>query len=66
MGEVMRRYWFPVATVPELDEDPIDVVRDPARNTPMIEIPRESRAFYVAGSFIDSTAELVPTAQRGL
>ena len=50
----------------EHGEDPIGVVRDLASNTPMIEIPREGRAFYVAGGYVDSTAELVPTAQRGL
>ncbi len=47
-------------------EDPIGVVRDPAKNMPMIDIPREGRAFYVAGSYVDSTAQLVPIAQRGL
>ncbi len=47
-------------------EDPIGVVRDPVKNTPMIEIPREGQAFYVAGGYVDSSAELVPTAQRGL
>ena len=50
----------------EHGEDPIGVVRDLASNTPMIEIPREGRAFYVAGGYVDSTAELIPTAQRGL
>ena len=47
-------------------EDPIGVVRDPAKNSPMIEIPREGQAFYVAGGYVDSSADLVPLAQRGL
>jgi 5,5'-dehydrodivanillate O-demethylase oxygenase subunit len=47
-------------------QDPIATVRDPAKNFPMIDIPREGRAFYVAGGYVDSSAELVPTAQRGL
>jgi 5,5'-dehydrodivanillate O-demethylase len=50
----------------ERGEDPMAVVRDPARNWPMIEIPRESKAFYTIGNFVSSESGLVPTAQRGL
>lgn len=50
----------------ERGEDPLGIVRDPAQNTPMIEIPRERHAFWVVGNFVDSSAELVPLAQRGL
>jgi hypothetical protein len=42
------------------------VIRDPAKNWPMIEIPRESKAFYTIGNFVSSESGLVPTAQRGL
>jgi 5,5'-dehydrodivanillate O-demethylase len=50
----------------ERGEDPIAVVRDPAKNSPMIEVPRERRAFYVVGNFVDTSSGAVPTAQRGL
>jgi 5,5'-dehydrodivanillate O-demethylase len=50
----------------ERGEDPLGIVRDPNKNTPMIEIPRERHAFWVVGNFVDSTADLVPLAQRGL
>jgi 5,5'-dehydrodivanillate O-demethylase oxygenase subunit len=50
----------------ERGEDPMAVVRDPTRNTPMIEIPRERHAFFTVGNFIDTSEGLVPTAQRGL
>src|SRR5438445_5075155 len=36
----------------ERGEDPLAVVRDPAKNTPMIEIPRERNAFFTVGNFI--------------
>jgi 5,5'-dehydrodivanillate O-demethylase len=51
----------------ERGEDPMAVVRDDSRNTPMIEIPRERDAFFTIGNFIDSNTEaVVPAAQRGL
>jgi 5,5'-dehydrodivanillate O-demethylase len=51
----------------ERGEDPMAVVRDASRNTPMIEIPRERDAFFTIGNFIDSNTEaVVPAAQRGL
>jgi 5,5'-dehydrodivanillate O-demethylase len=40
-----------MATV-ERGEDPLAVVRDPARHTPMIEIPREVKAHFTGGEFI--------------
>ena len=50
----------------ERGEDPMAVIRDPARNTPMIEIPRERVGFFTVGNFIDSTGDAVPAFQRGL
>jgi 5,5'-dehydrodivanillate O-demethylase oxygenase subunit len=50
----------------ERGEDPMGVVRDRARNEPMIEIPRERKAFYTIGNFVGSDSGLVPAAQRGL
>jgi 5,5'-dehydrodivanillate O-demethylase len=50
----------------ERGEDPMGVVRDRSRNEPMIEIPRERKAFYTIGNFVSSESGLVPTAQRGL
>jgi 5,5'-dehydrodivanillate O-demethylase len=50
----------------ERGEDPIAVVRDPARNEPMIVVPRERDAFYTVGNFINGTADSVPAFQRGL
>ena len=50
----------------ERGEDPMAVIRDPARNWPLIEIPREREAYYTVGNFIGSESGLVPTAQRGL
>jgi 5,5'-dehydrodivanillate O-demethylase oxygenase subunit len=34
----------------ERGEDPLGVIRDPVRNEPMIEIPRESKAHFTFGS----------------
>jgi 5,5'-dehydrodivanillate O-demethylase len=48
----------------ERGEDPIAVVRDSDKNTPMIEIPRERQAFYTVGNFIDASEDAVPAAQR--
>jgi 5,5'-dehydrodivanillate O-demethylase len=50
----------------ERGEDPRGVIRDPAKNTPMIEIPREKHAFFTVGNFVDTSEGLVPAAQRGL
>jgi 5,5'-dehydrodivanillate O-demethylase len=50
----------------ERGEDPLGIVRDPARNTPMIEIPRERDAFFTVGNFISTEEGAVPAAQRGL
>ncbi|GAC1315159.1 MAG: aromatic ring-hydroxylating dioxygenase subunit alpha [Chloroflexota bacterium] len=50
----------------ERGEDPMAVIRDPARNTPMIEIPRERVGFFTVGNFIDSAGDAVPAFQRGL
>ena len=44
----------------ERGEDPLGVVRDPAKNFPMIEIPREHVSDRVAGSaFVDQRKELI-------
>jgi 5,5'-dehydrodivanillate O-demethylase len=45
----------------ERGEDPLAVVRDPQKNTPMIQIPRERKTFQVAGADPDVFA-----ARRGL
>jgi 5,5'-dehydrodivanillate O-demethylase oxygenase subunit len=50
----------------ERGEDPIAVVRDPARNEPMIVIPRERVGFYTIGNFVDGNSDAVPAFQRGL
>jgi 5,5'-dehydrodivanillate O-demethylase len=50
----------------ERGEDPKAVVRDPARNEPMIVIPREGVGFYTVGNFVASGADAVPAFQRGL
>ncbi len=50
----------------ERGEDPMAVVRDPARNFPMIAIPREGKAHYVVGEFVpDEDGELL-TKRREL
>jgi 5,5'-dehydrodivanillate O-demethylase len=41
-------------------EDPLGVVRDPAVNEPMIEIPRETRAHYTLGEFVPEGSQDVP------
>src|SRR5262249_23618640 len=63
---LLRRLWEEQIERLARGEDPLGVVRDPATNFPMIELPREGRAFYVAGGYVNSSADLVPTAQRGL
>ena len=50
----------------EQGEDPLGIVRDPAKNTPMIEIPRERHAYYVVGNFVATEAGAVPLFQQGL
>jgi 5,5'-dehydrodivanillate O-demethylase len=40
-------------------EDPIGVIRDPARNEPMIAIQRENKAHYTVGGFVDRDSDLV-------
>jgi 5,5'-dehydrodivanillate O-demethylase len=50
----------------ERGEDPMAVVRDAARNEPMIEIPRERNGFYTVGNFVSSGGDAVPAFQRGL
>jgi 5,5'-dehydrodivanillate O-demethylase oxygenase subunit len=50
----------------ERGEDPMAVFRDPARNEPMIVVPREKVGFFTVGNFIDSTGDAVPAFQRGL
>jgi 5,5'-dehydrodivanillate O-demethylase oxygenase subunit len=50
----------------ERGEDPMAVFRDPARNEPMIVVPRERVGFFTVGNFIDSTGDAVPAFQRGL
>jgi 5,5'-dehydrodivanillate O-demethylase len=50
----------------ERGEDPMAVVRDVARNEPMIEIPRERNGFYTVGNFVASGGDAVPAFQRGL
>lgn len=49
----------------ERGEDPMAVVRDPAKNQ-MIVIPREKKGFFTVGGFIDSQVDAVPAFQRGL
>ena len=39
----------------ERGEDPLAVVRDPARNSPMIEIRREQKAHFSGGGFIQDS-----------
>lgn len=39
----------------ERGEDPLAVIRDPARNTPMIEIRREQKAHFSGGGFIQDS-----------
>jgi 5,5'-dehydrodivanillate O-demethylase len=39
----------------ERGEEPMAVIRDPARNTPMIEIQREQRAHFSGGGFIQGS-----------
>ncbi|HLG73665.1 MAG TPA: Rieske 2Fe-2S domain-containing protein [Chloroflexota bacterium] len=63
---LLRRLWEEQIERVARGEDPIGTVRDPAKNFPMIDIPRERQAFYVAGGYVDSSADLVPTAQHGL
>lgn len=41
----------------ECGEDPLGVIRDPARTYPMIEIPRERKAHY-AGDFLGGSHRL--------
>jgi 5,5'-dehydrodivanillate O-demethylase oxygenase subunit len=50
----------------ERGEDPMAVFRDPARNEPMIVVPRERVGFFTVGNFIDSSGDAVPAFQRGL
>jgi 5,5'-dehydrodivanillate O-demethylase oxygenase subunit len=50
----------------ERGEDPMAVFRDPARNEPMIVVPRERVGFFTVGNFIDSSGDAVPVFQRGL
>ena len=50
----------------ERGEDPMAVVRDTARNEPMIVIPREHNGFYTVGNFVGSSTDAVPAFQRGL
>jgi 5,5'-dehydrodivanillate O-demethylase len=50
----------------ERGEDPMAVFRDPARNEPMIVVPREKVGFFTVGNFIDSSGDAVPAFQRGL
>jgi 5,5'-dehydrodivanillate O-demethylase oxygenase subunit len=50
----------------ERGEDPMAVVRDPAKNEPMIVIPRERVGFYTVGNFLDGNVDAVPAFQRGL
>jgi len=40
----------------ERGEDPLAVVRDPAKNTPMIDIRRERNPFQVSGPDVDMFA----------
>ena len=40
----------------ERGEDPMAIVRDPARNTPMIDIRRESKPFQVSAADVDMFA----------
>ena len=46
----------------ERGEDPMAVVRDPAKNQ-IIEVPREKKAFYVVSTFLEDSAD-VPSALK--
>jgi len=46
-------------------EDPMAVVRDPAKNFPLIAIPREGKAHYVVGEFVQDDGETL-TKKREL
>ncbi len=50
----------------ERGEDPMAVVRDPAKNFPMIRVPREGKAHYVVGEFVQDEEGDVLTARREL
>jgi 5,5'-dehydrodivanillate O-demethylase oxygenase subunit len=50
----------------ERGEDPMAVVRDPVKNSPMIRVPREGKAHYVVGEFVQDEDGDVLTARREL
>jgi 5,5'-dehydrodivanillate O-demethylase oxygenase subunit len=50
----------------ERGEDPMAVVRDPAKNFPMIAIPREGKAHYVVGEFMQDEDGETLTKKREL
>jgi 5,5'-dehydrodivanillate O-demethylase len=50
----------------ERGEDPLGVVRDPARNEPFIPIPREHHAHYTIGNFVPMESGAAPAAQSVL
>jgi 5,5'-dehydrodivanillate O-demethylase oxygenase subunit len=50
----------------ERGEDPMAVVRDPAKNFPMIPIPREGKAHYVVGEFVQDDDGETLTKKREL
>src|SRR5579883_87055 len=50
----------------ERGEDPMAVVRDPAKNTPFIKVPREGKAHYVVGEFVQDAEGDVMTKKKEL
>jgi len=50
----------------ERGEDPMAVVRDPAKNFPMIAVPREAKAHYVVGGFVPDPDGALLTTRREL
>jgi 5,5'-dehydrodivanillate O-demethylase len=50
----------------ERGEDPLGVVRDPAKNHPLIPIPREHHAHYTIGNFVPMESAAAPAAQAVL
>jgi 5,5'-dehydrodivanillate O-demethylase len=50
----------------ERGEDPMAVIRDPAKNFPMISVPREGKAHYVVGEFVQDDDGETLTKKREL
>lgn len=50
----------------ERGEDPMAVIRDPTKNTPFIKVPREGKAHYVVGEFVQDAEGDVMTKKKEL